>query len=211
MTGCLRPCPGGGAGYVSAAAWIAGRCCDDGPTARQGWGRWRRHLTSRSGCGCASFANGAGSPAGRGLPAALHVSVGAIKHYEHGRQFPMSAAAIAAAGAGAARQAGRAVRRRAARCSWSVRHALHPPPDMARRARLPGLRIRCEGFDIGRVYLNLRWRPLRLDDLHQWPRSQVNGMPISGSAATLDDAAANFKRSYGRMRGKAGLPKPQRR
>ena len=40
---------------------------------------------------------------------------------------------------------------------------------------------------------------------------KVDGVPISGLAVTLDQAAADFKRGYERMREKAGLPKPQRR
>ena len=38
---------------------------------------------------------------------------------------------------------------------------------------------------------------------------KVPGVPISGSAATLDKATAAMLTSYGRMRAKAGLPQPQ--
>ena len=38
---------------------------------------------------------------------------------------------------------------------------------------------------------------------------EVPGVPITGWAGTLDRATAACKRSYGRMREKAGLPKPQ--
>ena len=71
--------------------------------------------------------------------------------------------------------------------------------------------IRCEGRDVGRVYFT------RVPEGHRWLWTifmnghvpQVEGVPITGLAATLDDAAAEFKRSYERMREKAGLPKPQ--
>ena len=73
--------------------------------------------------------------------------------------------------------------------------------------------IRCEGLDIGRIYLT----KLPGGDRFVWSIyinghvPQVPGVPISGQAVTLDRATAKFKRSYGRMRAKAGLPKPQRR
>jgi hypothetical protein len=40
---------------------------------------------------------------------------------------------------------------------------------------------------------------------------KVEGVPIGGLAVTLDEAAAEFQRSYERMREKAGLSKSQRR
>ena len=70
--------------------------------------------------------------------------------------------------------------------------------------------IRCEGLDVGRVYFT------PVPEGHRWlwtifmnghvPR--VDGVPIGGLAATLDDAAADFKQSYEVMREKAGLPRP---
>ena len=42
---------------------------------------------------------------------------------------------------------------------------------------------------------------------HDVPK--VPNVPISGSAATLDKATAAMLKSYGQMRAKAGLPKPQ--
>jgi hypothetical protein len=38
---------------------------------------------------------------------------------------------------------------------------------------------------------------------------KVEGVPITGLAVSLDEAAADFKRSYEAMREKASLPKPQ--
>ena len=72
--------------------------------------------------------------------------------------------------------------------------------------------IRCEGLDVGRVYLarmpaGERWLWFVYMNGHV---PQVEGVPISGTTETLDEAGAQFKRSYGRMRAKAGLPKPQR-
>jgi hypothetical protein len=72
--------------------------------------------------------------------------------------------------------------------------------------------IRCAGKDIGRVYLR------RLLEGERWLWSitinghvpEIEGVPISGYAITLDEADAAFKRSYEVMREKAGLPKPQR-
>jgi hypothetical protein len=49
-----------------------------------------------------------------------------------------------------------------------------------------------------------------LDDLMNGHVPQVQGVPISDLAVTLDEAAAAFKRSYEQMRAKAGLPRPQR-
>ena len=39
---------------------------------------------------------------------------------------------------------------------------------------------------------------------------KIEGVPISGLAVTLDEAASQFKQSYEAMRTKAGLPRPQR-
>jgi len=39
---------------------------------------------------------------------------------------------------------------------------------------------------------------------------QVDGVSTSGATEALNEAGAQFKRSYERMRAKAGLPKPQR-
>ena len=72
--------------------------------------------------------------------------------------------------------------------------------------------IRCEGLDVGRVYKNR----LPHGDLYVWTIymnghvPQVEGVPIAGEAAELEQAAAAFKRSYEAMRTKAGLPRPQR-
>ena len=72
--------------------------------------------------------------------------------------------------------------------------------------------IRCEGLDVGRVY---RTR-LPHGDRFVWTIymnghvPQVDGVPVSGATETLDEAGAQFKRSYEWMRAKAGLPKPQR-
>ena len=71
--------------------------------------------------------------------------------------------------------------------------------------------IRREDLQIGRVYLT------KLPDGDRFVWSiyvndhvpEVPGVPISGSAATLDMATAAMLRSYGRMRAKAGLPEPQ--
>jgi hypothetical protein len=72
--------------------------------------------------------------------------------------------------------------------------------------------IRCEGLDVGRVYLTRvpagdRWLWTIFMNGHV---PKVEDVPISGLAVTLDEAAAEFKRSYVRMREKARLPKPQR-
>jgi hypothetical protein len=72
--------------------------------------------------------------------------------------------------------------------------------------------IRCAGRDIGRVYLK------RLADGRRYfwliymngPVPQVEGVPISGHAVTLDKADAALRRAYEAMRAKAGLPRPQR-
>jgi len=72
--------------------------------------------------------------------------------------------------------------------------------------------IRCEALDIGRVYL----ASLPDGERYCWfiyingHVPQVQGVPISGRTVTLDEASAQFKRSYEAMRAKAGLPKPQR-
>jgi hypothetical protein len=71
--------------------------------------------------------------------------------------------------------------------------------------------IRCEGLDVGRVYL----AELPEGERYCWfvyingHVSQVPGVPVSGRAVTLDEAGAQFKRSYEEMRAKAGLPRPQ--
>jgi hypothetical protein len=72
--------------------------------------------------------------------------------------------------------------------------------------------IRCEGLDVGRVSLTRvpagdRWLWTIFMNGHV---PKVEDVPISGLAVTLDEAAAEFKRSYERMREKARLPKPQR-
>ena len=72
--------------------------------------------------------------------------------------------------------------------------------------------IKCEGLGIGRVYLT------RLPDGDRFVWSiymnghvpQVPGVAISGATETLQEASAQFKRSYEAMRAKARLPKPQR-
>ena len=78
----------------------------------------------------------------------------------------------------------------------------------------PALRdyvIRHESLHIGRVYLT----KLPDGDRFVWSIHvndhvpEVPGVPISGWAATLDRATAAMLTSYGRMRAKAGLPKPQ--
>jgi hypothetical protein len=71
--------------------------------------------------------------------------------------------------------------------------------------------IRCEGLDVGRVYRS------RLPDGERFVWSiymnghvnEIAGVAISGATETLDEAGAQFKRSYERMRAKTGLPKPQ--
>ena len=71
--------------------------------------------------------------------------------------------------------------------------------------------IRHESLHIGRVYLT------KLPDGDRFVWSiyvndhvpEVPGVPISGSEATLDMGHAAMLRSYGWMRAKAGLPKPQ--
>jgi hypothetical protein len=82
---------------------------------------------------------------------------------------------------------------------------------MARHRPL-GLRHRCEGFNVGCVYLEHvpegeRWLWTIYINGHV---PQVEGVPISGLAIDLDGAAAQFKQAYERMRAKAGLPMPQR-
>ena len=76
----------------------------------------------------------------------------------------------------------------------------------------PALRdyvIRRENLQIGRVYLT----KLPEGDRFVWSIyvndhvPEVPGVPISGSAATLDKATAAMLTNYGRMRAKAGLPK----
>jgi hypothetical protein len=67
--------------------------------------------------------------------------------------------------------------------------------------------IRCDGRDIGRVYLTRRPD----GDRYVWTIymnghvPQVDGVAIQGAAVTLDEAAVQFKRSYERMREAAGL------
>ena len=81
------------------------------------------------------------------------------------------------------------------------------PDEPARRDYV----IRREDLHIGRVYLT------KLPDGDRFVWSiyvndhvpEVPGVPISGSAATLERATAAMLTSYGRMRAKAGLPKPQ--
>ena len=73
--------------------------------------------------------------------------------------------------------------------------------------------IRCEGLDVGRVYLTRvpagdRWLWTIFMNGHV---PKVEGVPISGLAVTLDEAASQFKQSYEAMRTKARLPRPQRR
>ena len=71
--------------------------------------------------------------------------------------------------------------------------------------------IRCEGLDVGRVFLTR----LPEGDRFLWSIyinghvPLVPGVPISGHAVTLDEAASQFKQSYEAMRTKAGLPRPQ--
>ena len=61
--------------------------------------------------------------------------------------------------------------------------------------------IRCEARDVGRVYRRL----LPEGHRYYWTIyisdrvSQVPGVPISGLAATLDEACAAFKRAYDSM------------
>ena len=72
--------------------------------------------------------------------------------------------------------------------------------------------IQREDLQIGRVHL----MKLPGGDRFVWSIymnghvPQDDGVPISGATETLDEAGAQFKRSYERMRAKAGLPKPQR-
>ena len=71
--------------------------------------------------------------------------------------------------------------------------------------------IRCEGMNIGRVYL----AELPEGKRYCWfiyingHVPQVQGVPISGATMTLDEASSQFKRSYEAMGTKAGLPRPQ--
>ena len=72
--------------------------------------------------------------------------------------------------------------------------------------------IRCEGLEIGRMYLSQRPEGAQ----YTWfvylngHVSKVPGVPIAGRAAALDEASSAFQRSYEAMREKAGLPKLQR-
>ena len=72
--------------------------------------------------------------------------------------------------------------------------------------------IQREDLQIGRVHL----MKLPGGDRFVWSiyvndhAPRVPGVPISGSEATLDKATAAMLRSYGRMRAKGGMPKPQR-
>ena len=67
--------------------------------------------------------------------------------------------------------------------------------------------IRREDLQIGRVYLT----NTPYGDRFVWSITipKVPGVSISGWAETLDKATAAMLRSYGRMRAKAGLPRPQ--
>ena len=72
--------------------------------------------------------------------------------------------------------------------------------------------LRCEGLDVGRVYLTRvpagdRWLWTIFMNGHV---PQIPNVPISGLAVTLDEAASQFKQSYEAMRTKARLPRPQR-
>ena len=72
--------------------------------------------------------------------------------------------------------------------------------------------IRCEGLDVGRVYLTRvpagdRWLWTIFMNGHV---PVVPNVPISGLAVTLDEAASQLKQSYEAMRTMAGLPRPQR-
>jgi hypothetical protein len=68
--------------------------------------------------------------------------------------------------------------------------------------------VRRDDLQIGRVYLT------KMPDGERFVWSvtindhvpKVPGVPISGSAATLDKATAAMLKNYARMRGKAGLP-----
>ena len=71
--------------------------------------------------------------------------------------------------------------------------------------------IRREDLQIGRVYLTntpygdrFVWSIYVNDHVPKVP-----GVPISGTSATLDKAIAAMLKSYGQMRAKAKLPKPQ--
>jgi len=71
--------------------------------------------------------------------------------------------------------------------------------------------IRGEDFQIGRVYLTntpggarFVWSIYVNDHV-----PEVAGVPISGSAETLDKATAAMLKSYGKMRAKDGPPQPQ--
>ena len=86
-----------------------------------------------------------------------------------------------------------------------MRYARRPtwPDQPARRDYI----IRREDLQIGRVYADgdrFVWS-IYVND--QFPK--VPGVSISGSAATLDEAAAAMLKAYARMRAKAGLPKSQ--
>jgi len=71
--------------------------------------------------------------------------------------------------------------------------------------------IRRDDLQIGRVYLT------KMPDGDRFVWSiyvndhvpKIQGVPISGWAATLDKATAAMLKSYGQMRAKAGLPQPQ--
>ena len=78
-------------------------------------------------------------------------------------------------------------------------------------ARRGSYAIRYEGSLAGRVRLarvggDARWIWTIFINRHV-PR--VPGVPISGAAVTLDEAASQFKQSHEAMRTKARLPKPQ--
>jgi hypothetical protein len=67
--------------------------------------------------------------------------------------------------------------------------------------------IRREDLQIGRVYLT----NTPYGDRFVWSITipKVPGVSISGWAETLDKATAAMLKSYGQMRAKAGLPRPQ--
>lgn len=71
--------------------------------------------------------------------------------------------------------------------------------------------MRYEGMTVG----SIRLQTLPEGSRYVWSITinehvpQVEGVPISGSAMTLDEAETQFNRTYEAMRSKAGLPKPQ--
>ncbi len=67
--------------------------------------------------------------------------------------------------------------------------------------------IQREDLQIGRVYLT----NTPYGDRFVWSITipKVPGVSISGWAETLDKATAAMLKSYGQMRAKAGLPRPQ--